>query len=133
MNFFDDPAHQPPDPVGIRPGETAQGTITMLNVKEGRFGRLALTWELDHDGRERWANARLWKAMAAARLDVGDMARITRGPDEPNPSGKPSTTWTVERLTPTPTTRPTPTFTPASAPAPAPAGAAGHVQRGPSW
>jgi hypothetical protein len=61
-------------------------------------GRLALCVELDGDGRERWANSRLWRTLADARIEPGDRVTITRGPDESRGDGqRPATTWRVER------------------------------------
>lgn len=125
MGFWDDPASWPSDGSWPgNPGGSIEGTVTKLAVLMGRYGRLSLCVELDNDGRQRWANSRLWRTMGDARIETGDRVRITRGPDEPNPGGKPSSTWTVERLAPTPSS--VATAWPAQAQAPAAAA-------GPTW
>lgn len=100
MDFWDDPGNWPGDGSWpSRPGETIEGTVTRMAVRTGRFGRPGLCLELDGDGRERWANSRLWRTLGDARVQVGDRIRVTRGPDEPMRPGQAhaSTTWTVER------------------------------------
>jgi hypothetical protein len=97
MGFFDDPAHSRSR--GMQVGESIEGAITALAIRTNRYGREGLAYELDGDGRVRWAPARLWDAMADLRIDIGDRVRITRGPDEPaRGDGKPATTWTIARL-----------------------------------
>ena len=119
MSFWDDPQNWPGDDSWPRmAGEMVEGTITRMAVRQGRYGRLALCVELDGDGRERWANSRLWRTLADARIEPGDRVRITRGPDEPRGDGqRPATSWRVERST-------------AIAPPPA---AAQQATGGPTW
>ena len=117
MGFFDNPQHRPPS-TRIDVGETVEGVITQLGMDTNLRGALTLVYALD-SGPKRWANKRLWRTMADARIDVGDRVRITRGPDEDTGGSMPATSWTVERLAAGPTTRPQP--------APAP------VQQVPAW
>jgi hypothetical protein len=103
VSFWDDPQHWPGDGSWPRtPGEEVEGTITRMAVMMGRFARLSLCVELDGDGRQRWANARLWRAIGELRAEVGDRIRVTRGADDstvqPGASGKLPSTWKVERL-----------------------------------
>lgn len=106
---WDDPRNWPGDTSwpGF-PGESLEGRVTRMSVRPGSYGRLSLCVELDGDGRERWCNSRLWRCLGEARVQVGDMIRVTRGKDDPPRPGqaRPSTTWTVERLRPQPSKPP---------------------------
>ena len=96
MTFFDQPDHRPPS-TRIEVGESVTGTLSMLKIATNMRGEMALVWAVD-GGPERWANKRLWRAMADSRVDVGDRITITRGPDEERPGqAMAATTWTVER------------------------------------
>ena len=103
MGFFDNKAHRPPS-TRIEVGESVEGVITQLGMDTNLRGALTLVWALD-SGPKRWANKRLWRTMADARIDIGDRVRITRGEDEDTGGTMAATTWTVERLAPGPTTR----------------------------
>jgi hypothetical protein len=116
MIDWEDRANQPPSG-SIQPGETVAGLITALAFELDREGQRTLVWTLD-GGRPRWANKGLWRAMAQARLQVGDHVRITRGPDQPS-GGVTRSTWTIDRVT---------------APAPAPFHAAAQAApQMPAW
>jgi hypothetical protein len=118
MIDWDDRANHPPSSA-IRPGDTVAGTIMDLHFELDEKGvEKELVWALD-DGRKRWANRGLWRAIIAARLQVGDHVRITRGPDQTS-NGRTSSTWTIER-----------TPAPMAAPAPAPVHAAAPQM--PAW
>jgi hypothetical protein len=146
MNW-DDPGSWPGSVMWPNPGGSLEGTVTRMAIlPRSSFGRTEtrLCIELDGDGVQRWANNRLWRTIGDARVMPGDRVRITRGPDEPNPSpgGKPFSTWTVERLQPgqPPQTAPAaPQTAPAAqagwgAPqAPQAAPAAPAAPAGPSW
>ena len=97
MSWFDDPSHRPPS-TRIEVGETVTGTITHLGIETNLRGNATLVWTLD-GGRKRWANTRLWRTFADARVSVGDTVTVTRGPDEDSGGSMPATTWTVERVT----------------------------------
>jgi hypothetical protein len=101
MGFFDNPEHRPPSS-RIEVGDSVEGQITQLGLETNLRGALTLVYALD-SGPKRWANKRLWRTMADARIDIGDRVRITRGPDEDTGGSMPATTWTVERLAPGPT------------------------------
>ena len=89
MSFWDDATNLPPSTT-LMPDQSIQGTISM-RVVLGQYGnRLKFTI----DGVERWASMSLWKQLAAARIEPGDLVRIIRNQD--TPAGMQS--WTVERL-----------------------------------
>jgi hypothetical protein len=147
MNW-DDPGAWPGSVMWPSSGGTVEGVVTRMAVlPRSSFGRTEsrLCIELDGDGVQRWANNRLWRTLGDARVMPGDRVRITRGPDEPNPSpgGKPFSTWTVERLQPTqpPAQAPQAGWGAQQGPAPAPSpwGAQQAPQQppaapaGPSW
>jgi hypothetical protein len=118
MIDWDDRANHPPSS-SIRPGDTVAGTIMDIHFELDEDGRQkSLVWALE-DGRKRWANVGLWRAIIAARLQVGDHVRITRGPDQ-TAGGKTTSTWTIER-----------TAAPMTMPAPAPVHAAAPQM--PAW
>jgi hypothetical protein len=95
MSFWDDSNNLPPS-ITLMPDQSVQGTITM-RVVLGQYGnRLKFTI----DGVERWSSMSLWKQLAAARIEPGDLVRIARNQD--TPAGMQS--WTVERLQPAPRT-----------------------------
>jgi hypothetical protein len=115
MIDWDDRGNMPPT-MSIQPGETVAGTITGLGFEVDREGQRTLVWTLD-GGRPRWANKGLWRAMAQARLQVGDHVRITRGPDQAS-GGVTRSTWTIER---------------GAAPSPAPAPVHAAAPQMPAW
>lgn len=127
MNW-DDPGSWPAGGSWPAPGGSIEGTVTRIAIlPRSAFGKTEerLCVELDGDGVQRWCNNRLWRTVGEARIVPGDRVRITRGPDQPNPTGaRPITSWTVERLQQAP-------------PAPAASGwgaAQAPVQQaGPSW
>ena len=95
-SWFDAPGHRPPS-TRIEVGDSVEGTITQLGIETNLRGNQTLTWTID-GGPKRWANMRLWRTMADARVNPGDTVRITRGPDQDSGGSMPATTWTVERL-----------------------------------
>ena len=102
-SFFDDPKHWPDSQTWpATSGGVIEGVVTHLEIATSRFGRLQLAVELDRDGRKRWCNGRLWRAMADARIDIWDRIRVTRGDDDkdgsPGSNGRLPSTWMVERL-----------------------------------
>lgn len=109
MSFWDDNSNLPPTTT-LAEGQAIEGAISM-RVMAGQYGnRLKYTLK----GVERWASMSLWKTLAAARIEPGDLVRITRNPDQP--SGGQS--WTVERLQPAPhTTQVQPQHTTVAGPA----------------
>ena len=85
---WDDPGNWPGDMSWpARPGDAVEGRVTRMEVRTGRFGRPSLCVELNSDGRQRWANSRLWRALGELRVQVGDVVKVTRGQDVPPQPG----------------------------------------------